>query len=126
MLALLLICLLYVGLLSPVLCASYLALAKGKEVRFRWLFPPAAIVSVYTIAALLYIGAASVIAPLYSHMAYVVPSYAESGQKISFWFHILDWVVTYQALIFAILLLMMSVWISKFLWPRWLSRFTNA
>lgn len=123
LLAILYIGLLYAALLSPILCSLYLALVKGKGVRYRWLFPLITVISVYAITLFLYIGAEIFISPLYSQMLDLGPSYLVSGRKLPSWMPMLHWLVTNQYLIVATFLFMMSVWIAKSLWPRWRLRF---
>lgn len=127
LLAIVSIGLFYLALLSPLLCTAYLALVKGKGIRYRWLFPFVIVISVYALTLLLYLGAAIFISPVYSRMLDLAPSYVESGRELPRWMPILDWVITYQWFMVAIFLFTMSVWITQSLWPRWVSRLkTNA
>jgi len=118
--AIVIIGLLYLGLLSPVLSAWYLAIVKGQNVKWRWLFPFAAPVVVYSI-----IGIATLIlfVPFYFTALDVIPGQLEGGNEAPFWLPILEWFLIYSWYIVSVVLVVMSVWIAKYLWPHWQLRF---
>lgn len=114
----------FAGLSSPIIHSSFLTIAKGKGVGYRWVFPFAASSVAYIVFILLFIAAMIAFTPLYSHALNVIPSYHETGQVIPFWVYIIEWVVKYYVILIATLLTLISGVVMKYMWPWWQSRFT--
>ena len=118
--AIIIIAFLYIGYLSPILCSWYLVIAKGKGVKWRWLFPFVAPLAVYILVLLAIL---ILFAPLHFSANYIVPSLREANYEVPIWVAIYELAIQYDGYIIAIVLIGMSVWITKYLWPHWQSRF---
>ena len=106
----------FFGLLSPVLCALYLAMVKGRGVSGRWLFLIFGPAFSY---GLVWVGAIVFYLPFYLAAVFLVPALRELGHKSPFWAPIVDWVLKYDLLIVCGALIALSFWLVLYLWPRW-------
>jgi len=106
----------FLALLSPVIVAAYYSMFKGRGVPGRWLFMffgPAlayAILLVFTVAFFL---------PFYLMGVFLVPALRDLGHRLPFWVPLMDWVINYDYLIISTLLVALSVWLVRYVWPRW-------
>jgi hypothetical protein len=106
----------FFGLLSPVLCALYLATFKGRGVSGRWLFLIFGPAFSY---GLVWVGTIVFYLPFYLAALFLVPALRELGHKSPFWVPIIDWVLKYDLLIVCGALIALSLWLVLYLWPRW-------
>lgn len=114
--AIILIAFLYIGLLSPILSAWYLALFKGKGVARRWMFPFVAPLIVY---GYLLVAVLIFFVPFYLIALDILPGAIASGLQRPFWVPVVEWVLAYDGFIISTVLIAMSIWLVRSLWPRW-------
>ena len=105
-----------VGLLSPVFCALYLAIFKGRGMPGRWLFP---LVGPSIAYGLVWVGSLILYLPFYLVAVFLVPALRSLGHKIPFWVPVIDWVLEYDFFIISAVLIALSAWLVIHLWPRW-------
>lgn len=117
--AVLMIGLFYIGLLSPILCAWFLTVIRGRGVSRRWLFPFVAPAVVYIIV---WLGTLVLFVPFYLAALYLVPGLRALGHEAPFWVPIVEWVLAYDGFVVSGVLVAMSVWLVRYLWPRWCSK----
>lgn len=105
-----------VGLFSPVFCALYLAMFKGRGVPGRWLFPLVGPAIAY---GLVWVAGLILYLPFYLVAVFLVPALTSLGHKSPFWVPVIDWVLKYDFFVISAALIALSAWLVLHLWPRW-------
>ena len=106
----------FLALLSPVIAAAYLAMFKGRDVPGRWLFVFFGPAIAY---AILLVATVTFFLPFYLIGVFLVPALRDLGHNLPFWVPFLDWVINYDYLIISTLLVALSAWLVRYVWPRW-------
>lgn len=57
--------------------------------------------------------------PFYLIAMFLVPALVDLGHNLPFWIPLIDWVINYDYLLISTLLVALSFWLVRYVWPRW-------
>jgi len=104
------------GFLAPVFASVYLAVVKGRGRTGRWLFVFVAPILIYTV---LWVFTLVFIAPAYFILTWFTPAIKELLNHTPYWYPLFAWVVEHEGRIASLTCALLTVWLVRYLWPRW-------